>query len=133
MNDCIFCQVAAGTAKSWKVHETEHAYAFLNTHPVNEYHTLVIPKRHYTNVFDVPMEELLHVVSAVKYVVDLYHERLGIENAQIINSSGAEAQQDVFHLHFHVVPRHKGDGQDIAWSPQPEIRERFDELLSRLD
>ena len=132
MEDCIFCQIASGNAKSWKVYETDHAYAFLDIHPVNEYHTLVIPKRHYVNIFDIPTEELLHVMSALKHVVDLYQERLGLANAQIVNSSGAEAQQDVFHLHFHIVPRQKGDGQDVKWSPHPEMRERFDDLLAKL-
>ena len=132
MEDCIFCQIASGNAKSWKVYETDHAYAFLDIHPVNEYHTLVIPKRHYVNIFDIPTGELLHVMSALKHVVDLYQERLGLANAQIVNSSGAEAQQDVFHLHFHIVPRQKGDGQDVKWSPHPEMRERFDDLLAKL-
>ena len=132
MEDCIFCQIASGNAKSWKVYETDHAYAFLDIHPVNEYHTLVIPKRHYVNIFDIPTGELLHVMSALKHVVDLYQERLGLANAQIVNSSGAEAQQDVFHLHFHIVPRQKGDGQDVKWSPHPKMRERFDDLLAKL-
>lgn len=132
MEDCIFCQIASGNAKSWKVYESDHAYAFLDIHPVNEYHTLVIPKRHYVNIFDIPTGELLHVISALKHVVDLYQERLGLANAQIINSSGAEAQQDVFHLHFHIVPRQKGDGQDVKWSPHPEMQERFDDLLAKL-
>ncbi len=132
MEDCIFCQIASGQAKSWKVYETDHAYAFLDIHPVNEYHTLVIPKRHYVNIFDIPTGELLHVMSALKHVVDLYQERLGLANAQIVNSSGAKAQQDVFHLHFHIVPRQKGDGQDVKWSPHPEMRERFDDLLAKL-
>ena len=132
MEDCIFCQIASGKAKSWKVYETDHAYAFLDIHPVNEYHTLVIPKRHYVNIFDIPTGELLHVISALKHVVDLYQERLGLANAQIVNSSGTEAQQDVFHLHFHIVPRQKGDGQDVKWSPHPEMQERFDDLLAKL-
>jgi len=132
MNDCIFCQIAEGTAKSWKVYETESVYAFLDIHPVNAYHTLVIPKKHYTDIFDVPEDALVQVISALKHVVDLYHNKLGIENAQIVNSSGAEAQQDVFHLHFHIVPRYKGDQQDIRWSTHPEMRERFDRLLARL-
>lgn len=132
MEDCIFCQIASGNAKSWKVYENDHAYAFLDIHPVNEYHTLVIPKRHYVNIFDIPTGELLHVISALKHVVDLYQERLGLANAQIVNSSGAEAQQDVFHLHFHIVPRQKGDGQDVKWSPHPEMQERFDDLLAKL-
>lgn len=133
MDDCIFCRVAAGTAQSWKVYESDFAYAFLDVNPVNEYHTLVIPRRHYADVFDAPAEVLIHVVLALKRVVDLYRDKLGIENVQIVNSSGAEAQQDVFHLHFHVVPRHEGDGQDVKWTPRPEMRERFDELLEGLE
>ncbi len=132
MDDCIFCQIALGTAASWKVYETDSACAFLDIHPVNEYHTLVIPKKHYINIFDAPEEELVQVISALKHVVDLYHEKLGIENAQIVNSSGAEAQQDVFHLHFHIVPRYTDDQQDIRWSTHPQMRERFDQLLARL-
>lgn len=132
MNDCIFCRIVAGQVPSWKVYESATAYAFLDINPVNEYHTLVIPKAHYENIFDVPEQELLNVISALKHVVDLYHKKLGIEHVQIVNSSGAEAQQDVFHLHFHIVPRREDDGQDVKWLPHPEMRERFDELLQAI-
>jgi histidine triad (HIT) family protein len=132
MADCIFCQIVAGSAASWKVHETARAYAFLDINPVSEYHTLVIPKRHATDIFDVSPEDLLGVMAALKQVVDLYRERLGIEHVQIVNSSGAEAQQDVFHLHFHIVPRRAGDGQNIKWRTHPEMRAQFQEMLARL-
>lgn len=75
MNDCIFCRIVEGAAPSWKVYETASAYAFLDVNPVNEYHTLVIPKRHYTNVFDVPKDQLAEVIFALKHVVDLYYEK----------------------------------------------------------
>ncbi|MCO5203446.1 MAG: HIT domain-containing protein [Anaerolineae bacterium] len=130
--DCIFCQIVVGSVKSWPVYESEHAYAFFDINPVNEYHTLVIPKRHFTNLFDVPVAELAHVMAAVKHVTDLLHAKAGIENIQIINSSGVAAQQDVFHLHFHVIPRHRGDGQNIGWAVRPGISARFDDLLQRL-
>ena len=133
MEDCIFCQVIKGEADSWKVYETKHAYAFLDINPVNEYHTLVIPKRHCTNILDCPQEDFVSLMSALKDVVDLYRDRLGLKNLQILNSNGQEGQQDVFHLHFHIVPRHSGDGQNITWTPHPEMRDRFDELLARLN
>lgn len=133
MDDCIFCQIAVGKAPSWKVLETTHAYAFLDIHPVNPYHTLVIPKHHYRDLFDVPADAFQDVMSLLKRVVDLYVEKLGLTNVQIINSSGAEAQQDVFHLHFHIVPRHSGDGQNMAWKTHPATREAFDEMLARLE
>lgn len=133
MDDCIFCRIARGEAPSWKVYEDEHTYAFLDINPVNEYHTLVIPKKHYENIFDVAETDLLHVMGTVKKVVDMYRHKLGIKNAQIINSSGVEAQQDVFHLHFHIVPRSVGDNQDILWTTHKEWRSEFDVLLGRLN
>lgn len=132
MDDCIFCKIAAGEVPSYKVYETAHAYVFLDIHPVNDYHTLVIPKQHYVNIFDVPEEVLLNVMSALKHVVDLYKEKLGLDQAQIISCAGPEGQQEVFHLHFHIVPRHTGDGQDVVWHPHPERVDRFPELLERL-
>ena len=132
MSECIFCQIAAGKARSWKVFEAENAYAFLDINPVSRYHTLVIPKAHYRDIFDIPANDLQAVIAAVKHVADLYANRLGIRNVQIVNSSGAEAQQDVFHLHFHIVPRKYGDGQNIRWQAHPEWRGQFDQWLETL-
>lgn len=131
--DCVFCQIVNGDIESSKVFENDFAYAFFDTNPVSEYHTLVVPKSHCTDVFDASEKHLNDVISAVKHVIDLYSHKLGIENVQVINSSGRAAQQDVFHLHFHIIPRRKGDGQDIAYSYRPELRDRFEELLHRLD
>lgn len=121
-----------GEAASWKVYETDSAYAFLDINPVTEYHTLVIPKQHAADLFDVSEADLLGVMSALKQVIDLYRERLGLQNLQVVCSSGAEAQQDVFHLHFHIVPRRRGDGQDVKWTTSPALRERFDAMIARL-
>jgi histidine triad (HIT) family protein len=132
MDNCIFCKVIRQEAKSWKVYEDKNVYAFLDIHPASEYHTLIIPKKHYENIFDIPEKELKQVISVVKKLVVLYNKKLGIKNVQIINSSGAEAQQDVFHAHFHIVPRKRGDGQDVKWTTYPEWSEKFDDMLKKL-
>ncbi len=128
----MFCEIVRGEAPSWRVHEDESTYAFLNIFPASEWHTLVVPKAHHVDVFDTPVEQLVAVTRAVKRVVDLYQRVLGISNVQIINSSGVEAQQDVFHIHFHVLPRRRGDGQDVRWCMHPEWRGRFDRMVSQL-
>jgi len=132
MDDCIFCKIVAGKAKSWKVFENERVFAFLDVNPVNEYHTLVISKNHYKNIFDVPETELKEVMAVIKKLVTLFNSKLGIRNVQIINSSGSDAQQDVFHFHFHIVPRKKSDNQDIEWITHPEWVEKYDQLLERI-
>ena len=65
MKDCIFCQIVRGESPSWKVYENNHVYAFLDINPASRYHTLIIPKKHYVNIFDVPDEDLREVISVV--------------------------------------------------------------------
>jgi len=133
MNDCIFCQIIKGEAPSWKVYETEHAYAFLDIHPATRYHTLVIPKKHYTNMLDISEEDLREVMVVVKKVTTLYQEKLGLKNIQYITNAGAEAQHDVFHFHMHIVPRKIGDGQDVRCTTHQEWRDEFDGMLEALN
>lgn len=132
MENCIFCRIANGDAHSWKIMESRYAFAFLDINPVSRYHTLIIPKKHYKNIFDIPENQLTEIVSLLKNVVDLYHRKLGIKHLQIVNSNGEEAQQDVFHLHFHIVPRKSGDGQNIRWKTFPEWRSDFEDMIERL-
>ena len=132
MNNCIFCQIIAGEVPCTKVFENETTLAFLDIFPATPYHTLVIPKNHFESIFDAPAPELQAIMETIKRVTSLYEEKLGLQNVQIVNSSGKEAQQDVFHLHFHIVPRQTGDGQDIHWEKHPEYREHFEEQLGKL-
>ena len=131
-DDCVFCRIVSGQEKSWKVYEDRRTLAFFDVNPVSEYHNLVVPKRHFTNIFDVPATQWTALSRAVKAVVDRLAEKTELRHVQILNSSGAAAQQDVFHLHLHVVPRRLGDGLDIDRAIHPEWRGHFDALLGRL-
>lgn len=132
MQNCIFCKIVKGEAPSWKIYENEHVYAFLDINPVSKYHTLVIPKQHYENIFDVSDSDLREVISVVGKLSKMYREKLGINNLQVVNSNGREGQQDVFHIHYHIVPRQFGDGQDIRWRTHSEWRSDFDDMISAL-
>jgi histidine triad (HIT) family protein len=133
MKKCIFCEISKGNEASWKVYEDDSVYAFLDIHPASKYHTLIIPKNHYENIFDIPVDELEKVMVVIKKLSVLYKGKLGIDNVQIINSSGSEAQQDVFHVHFHIVPRKKDDGQDIKWTIHPEWVGDYNDMLEKLN
>jgi len=133
MKECKFCQIVKGEVKSWKVYEDRAIYAFFDIHPVNLYHTLIIPKKHYKDIFEIPEGELRKLISVVKKLTTVYHEKVGIENVQIISCSGTSAQQSVFHLHFHIVPMHKGDPENIKWIPKDKLVKEFDQLLEALE
>lgn len=133
MDDCIFCKIIAWEAKSWKVYEDQDVCAFFDYNPANAYHTLVVPKKHYTDFLNIPPDILQKLILATQKIALIYKDKLGIENLQIINSCGSEWQQEVFHIHFHIVPRGKWDNQDIKWTPHIELREKFDQLILELN
>jgi histidine triad (HIT) family protein len=132
MENCIFCKIGRHEARSWMITETEHTVAILDIHPMNRWHTLVIPKAHFVDIYDMPTEILHEIMSTVKQVVSLYREKLGIDAVQIISSNGKAAQQDVLHAHFHIAPRHEGDGQDVKWRFYPEMVEDYHAMLKQL-
>ena len=103
--DCIFCKITRGEIPSSKVYEDEHAFAFLDIKPVAKHHTLVVPKKHYANILDIPADELAHVMAAVKNIVDMYREKFGMTDVKLLHNAGAAAGQEVFHFHFHIIPK----------------------------
>lgn len=130
MEDCIFCKIVNGEAKSWKVYEDDLIMAFFDISVASEGHTLIIPKKHYENIYDIPEKEICELIKVVKKLAIKY--KLKINNIQILHSSGKEAQQDVFHFHFHLVPRRKDDDLDLSYKSHPELKKNFDKLLEKL-
>ncbi|MGV7975812.1 MAG: HIT domain-containing protein [Anaerolineaceae bacterium] len=131
MDDCVFCRIINGQIPCWKVLETEHALAFLDMEPIVEYHTLVIPKAHYKDIFSVPEEVLCQTGAAIKQVIRLYQEKLGIENMHLFNNSGSLARQTVFHLHFHIVPV-KPEKPLVGFMKHPELVTKYPDMLKAL-
>jgi histidine triad (HIT) family protein len=114
MTNCIFCKIANGEIPASKVYEDKDVVAFLDIDPVNKGHTLVIPKKHYATIMDLPNSQLHKLMDIVKKVasVMIVSEESGV-NVQQNNKSAAG--QLVHHVHFHVIPRHKGDGHEFDW------------------
>jgi len=129
---CIFCDIAQRKAPARVVLETEASIAFFDAHPHCAFHTLVIPKVHCPDLLSADAETLSDLTATVQAVCARYRERLGIEDFQVICSSGAAAQQDVFHLHFHVLPRRPGDGKDLAFANEATPAAVLDERLARV-
>jgi len=109
MNDCIFCKIIAGEIPSEKIYEDEHTYAFLDINPNNFGHTLVLPKEHYENVFDLPTDLLQHMQATAQKVAKAL-KQFGAEGVNIISNNDKAAGQLVFHAHMHVIPRYTDDG-----------------------
>ena len=114
MENCIFCKILAGEIPSYKIYEDDKTYAFLDIACDSFGHTLVIPKKHCTNVLDCDADDFKAVMAAVQKISRHYVDDCGFTGVNILNASGASAQQSVFHLHMHIIPRKENDGLN-AW------------------
>lgn len=118
---CLFCKIIRKEIPCTKIFENSEVLAFLDIGPVNKGHTLVIPKRHNENIYDIPEEDLKQVIIAVKKVSEAIKQGLGADGISIAQSNEKSAGQVVPHFHFHVMPRLKDDGLKL-W-PQGKYEE----------
>ncbi|MEK6860090.1 MAG: HIT family protein [Nanoarchaeota archaeon] len=108
--NCIFCKIARGEIPCSKVYEDDNFIAILDVHPKAEGHTLIIPKKHFRNLLDMPASLGNEMLEAVKNVaLDLIKQKK-CEGFNLIINNEPAAGQVVFHAHIHILPRKKGDG-----------------------
>ena len=119
MEDCIFCNIAAGHAPASIVYEDNMVLAFMDIRPVNPGHVLVIPRRHFTTLSDMDETTGMHLFQIVMRVEQALHNMEGLrcEGANLLLSNGRVAGQDVFHAHMHIIPRFAGDGMKMHFGP----------------
>ncbi|MBE7075703.1 MAG: ribonuclease HI [Clostridiales bacterium] len=110
MKDCIFCKIINGEMPCYKIYEDDFCLAFLDISNDIFGHTLVIPKKHYESVMTCDNTTLARVAETCKKVGNHYVKECGFDGYNILNASGKAAEQSVFHLHFHILPRKNDDG-----------------------
>lgn len=121
MSDCIFCKIINGDIPSAKVYEDENVLAFLDISQVTKGHTLVIPKEHKENVFELTDEIAAKVFSAVPKVANAIKAAYDPIGLNVLQNNGEAAGQSVFHFHMHLIPRYgKGDGFGAVWKTHQE-------------
>ena len=103
MIDCIFCKIVRGEIPSRKVYEDEFVYAFHDIHPLRPVHLLVIPKRHIASLADVTADDEPALGRLLAVANHLARENGSPEGCRVIINSGMIGQQEVPHLHAHVV------------------------------
>jgi histidine triad (HIT) family protein len=105
---CIFCKIVKKQAPASIIYEDETVIVFLDKRPLNEGHTLVIPKKHYVDIFDIPENQLSQVHKVAQQVSLAVKKATKADGISIIQQNGKATAQDIFHLHVHVVPRFEG-------------------------
>jgi len=129
---CKFCRIVKGLEPSWTVYEDELVMAFLDINPASRGHTLIIPKKHYENIYDISEKELKRVIVIAKRLAGVYREALGASGVNILHASGRDAQQDVFHFHIHLVPRYKNDELNLWYRTQPISKAELSQITQKI-
>ena len=109
MENCVFCKIVNGQLPSSKIYEDDKVLAFLDIEPVNVGHTLVISKKHYVNIYDMPEAVLLDVMKVAQRVAKAI-KNIPADGVNVTMNNDPAAGQVVFHSHIHVIPRLKDDG-----------------------
>lgn len=127
---CIFCQIISGTIPAYKIYEDEKSLAFLDIKPIHPGHILVISKKHVANLEEIKEEDLQAVMITVKKMGKLIKEKLNYEGYNILLNNDPVANQEIYHLHFHLIPRVEGDALN-SWPSGKYNEGEAEEILNK--
>lgn len=108
MAECTFCRIIAGQLPAEVVYEDETVIAFLDNAPLERGHTLVVPKQHARNLFDIDPELAAQVTRAVARIAQPIMASVGADGLNVNQNNEAAAGQVIFHYHVHLIPRREG-------------------------
>ncbi len=127
---CIFCKIVNGEIPSYKVYEDDNFLAFLDISQATIGHTLVVPKKHYENIFELP--EDINIYSIVIKLAKALKDALNVEGINILNNNGATAGQTVNHYHIHLIPRYNNDNFQISFPANKLESDAFITLSNKI-
>lgn len=127
MESTVFQKIINRELPAHIVYEDDYTLAFLDIHPNAPGHTLVIPKQPSVNVFDTPEDSWLAVMRTVRNIAPAVRDAVGASGIHINSNHGAEAGQEVFHLHVHIIPR-KSRADYSFWEPQEYAEGQADKI-----
>lgn len=115
MDDCIFCKLVKGEIPSFTIYEDHLVKVFLDVNQNANGHALIIPKKHYQDLFDLDPSIISHSMDLIKNTLyPLLKERLNCDGFTLCQNNGSG--QEVKHYHIHLIPRYENDGVYINYN-----------------
>lgn len=133
MTECVFCKILEGVLPGSFIYRDDVCSVFLDIHPINPGHALVIPNRHATRISELTEQESAHLFKVGKKISSAIEKTdLRCEGVNFFISDGESAGQEVPHAHLHIVPRFPGDGQRVGFSHSSSQREELEVIAREL-
>jgi histidine triad (HIT) family protein len=109
MSGCVFCRILSGDLPAALVYQDQDVVGFLDLFPVHAGHTLIVPRRHYTDLLECPADLAGRLFAASAILAPAVVKATGADGFNVWTATGEAAGQTVFHLHLHIMPRFAGD------------------------
>lgn len=122
---CIFCMIAEGQIPSHKIYEDDVCVAFLDLSQANIGHTLVVPKKHFSNILELDNDIAGHLFTVTSKLAKAISKAFNVNDFNILNNCGEVAGQTVHHFHIHIIPRKLNDNIKIELSSNKLTDEEF--------
>ena len=132
MENCIFCKIANGEIPAATLYEDEDFRVILDLGPASKGHALILPKAHAANIYEISDDMAAKAMILAKKMATKMTEALKCDGFNIVQNNGEPAGQTVFHFHMHLIPRYKGDGVGLTWTPGELNDEVRDEILKKV-
>lgn len=130
--NCIFCKIANGGIPSKTIYEDKDFRAILDLAPATKGHALILPKEHYSNLFELPEEMASKVMILTQKLASQMKDRLECDGFNIMQNNGEVAGQTIFHFHMHLIPRYHGDNQKIEWDKREPDSEELESIREQI-
>lgn len=134
MDDCIFCKIVKGEIPCIKVYENDAVLAFADINPIADGHTLVIPKAHAENIWEISAADMAAIAEAARNVAAGIREAMQPDGVAALQLNGRGAGQVVMHYHMHLVPRPQGSPElpITQWELVPGDMEKIQSLAEKI-
>ncbi len=131
MEKCIFCGIATKEIPADILYEDAHCILFLDLHPASEGHSLLVPKKHFTTLADMPAEESKSIIISLQQVATKFLS--AYDGMNILQNNKRAAGQIVDHFHIHLIPRMDGDNLHIGSHPSLSLsQEKMKSISTRI-
>ena len=126
--DCVFCKIINGDIPSLTLYEDDLIKVFLDIKPTTNGDMLIVPKKHYENLFDLDEKLIPHILKVIKELNVLLKDKLDIDGLTLVQNNGEG--QDIKHFHVHVTPRYKND--KVSQSSNKDLLVSIDDVFDQI-
>ena len=128
MHDCLFCKIVKKEIPSEIIHEDEDILVFLDINPTTNGDTLIVPKKHFKDIFEMPVELLNYIENYQKELYETYKKKLYCTGLTL--TTNIDYGQEIKHFHMHFIPRYEND--EISYASNKKILKDIKEIRNTI-